>query len=229
MKRISRLLLLAIAVVAAAGSAAAQTPSGLLNILDLQRLVATDTPEAHATLAKHFVALADTYARDAARFNALATAPGGNPNHAPPIAPGARRARQATAAAQLAESARAMAAYHQLRSMSVAAPPPANRALFDGGLGAATPTAAEVDTAAASARTAADHQVLVEYFLTVEARETASANDHAVQARAFRVSGQRRGAELAAMHCDRMAKLSRDAATQAAAAAARHRQLASIG
>lgn len=229
MKRISRLLIVTLAVIATAGTAAAQTSSGVLNILDVQRLVAAATPAAHAALGKHFVALAHTYATDAARFRGLATAPAGNPNHTMAVRPGARRLPQAEAAAQLEESARAMAAYHQLLSLGAPTFVPADRALFDGGLGATLPTVAEVETAAAAARGDVDHRALAEYFLIVEARETAAANTHVRQARLLRVSGQRSGADIAALHCDRLARLSRAAAKDASTSATMHRQLANIG
>jgi hypothetical protein len=229
MKRIFRILSVGLGVIAIVGTAAAQTPSGVLNTLEVQRLVAVDTPAAHATLGRHFVALAHRYDGDAARFTARSTAPHGNPNHASAAAPDARHARQAEAAALLAKSARAMASYHQLLSIGWTPSAPVDRARFDGGLGAAIPTTADVERAGTSARTRDDHRTLVEYFLTVAARQTASANDHAIQARMFRVSGPRGGAEFAAMHCDRLAKLSRAAAARASAAALLHRQLASIG
>jgi hypothetical protein len=229
MKRISHILSVGLGVIAIVGTAAAQTPSGVLNTLDVQRVVAVDTPAGHAALGRHFVALAHRYAGDAAHFTALSAAPPGNPNHALTVAPDPRRVRQADAAALLARSARAMASYHQMLSMGWTPSAPVDRALFDGGFGAAIPTTTEVERAVASARTTVDHRTLVEYFLTVEARETASANDHAMQARMFRVSGPRGGAEFAAMHCDGLAKLSRSAAARASAAALLHRQLASIG
>lgn len=229
MKYISRILSVTLGVIAIVGTAAAQTPSGVLNTLDVQRLVADDTPAAHAALGRHFVALAHWYAGDAARLTALSAVPRGNPNHPSAVAPDARRARQASAAALLATSARAMASYHQLLSMGWTPSAPVDRARFDGGFGAAVPTTADVERAGASARTTVDQRTLVEYFMTVEARETASANDHAMQARMFRVSGPRGGGEVAAMRCDRLAKRSRAAAEQASAAATLHRQLANIG
>jgi len=81
MKLFSRMLVIAAAVVAAAVSASAQTAPGLLNKLEVQRLVAANTPAAHASRAKHFIALTETYGADAARYRALATGFVGNPNH----------------------------------------------------------------------------------------------------------------------------------------------------
>jgi hypothetical protein len=229
MKLFCRMLAGAVLVSAIAGTAAAQTPPGVLNTLDVQRLVAADTPAAHLMLAKHFISVADAYAADAARYNGLATASSGNPNHPSPSFPELRRMREATAAMELSAAARDMATYHQLLSVGTAPVAPADRVRFDGGFGARIPTAPEVAESVAAARTTADHHTLEEYFSTLAKRRSADANEHAAMANRFRVSGQRRGAEAAAMHCDRLASLSREAAKEASAAAAHHRQLASIG
>lgn len=219
---------LAVAFVTA-GTAAAQTTSGVLNILEVQRFVAAGTPAAHVALSSHYMALADRFAADAARFDALANAPFGNPNHPLTVGADRRRVRQAEAAMALSEGAREMAAYHQFLLMGVSAPPPADRATFDGGFGARAPTAWELKAATAAARTAADHHVLEEYYMTVNTRSTTDAKAHAAMANNLRVSGQRRGSEFAAMHCERLAKEAREAAKEASAAAALHRQLADIG
>jgi hypothetical protein len=225
----SRMLVAAALVTAMAGTAAAQTSSGVLNTLDVQRLVAADTPAAHVALGKHFMALADQYAADASRYKALATAPSGNPNHPTPAFADTRRTRQADAATALSEAARDMATYHQLLSTGAARVAPADRARFDGGFGARVPTASEVAAVLAAARTAGDHRTLAEYFSTLAERSTADAKEHATMANNFRVSGQRRGSEFAAMHCDRLAKEARETAKEASASAALHRQLANVG
>ena len=77
---------------------------------------------------------------------------------------------------------------------------------------------------AAKASTPADHRALEEYFLTAAKRYTADANEHATMAAAYR------GTKIAsaAVHCDRLVTLSRDAAKEANAAAARHKELAGI-
>jgi len=228
MKRLFAMVL-AVALVTA-GTLAAQTTSGVLNTLEVQRLVAAGTPAAHVALSSHYMALAEMFATQAARFDALARAPSGAPNH-PVVTMGvnARHVSQAQAAMALSERAREMAAYHQFLSIGAPAAPPVDRATFDGGFAARTPTASELRAATAAARTAADHHVLEEYYMTVNARSAADAKAHAAMANNFRVSGQRRGSELAAMHCDRLAKQAREAAKDASAAAALHRQLADIG
>jgi len=227
MKRLFAMVL-AVALVTA-GTLAAQTTSGVLNTLEVQRLVAAGTPAAHVALSSHYMALAEMFATQAARFDALARAPSGAPNHPVTMGVNARHVSQAQAAMALSERAREMAAYHQFLSIGAPAAPPVDRATFDGGFAARTPTASELRAATAAARTAADHHVLEEYYMTVNARSAADAKAHAAMANNFRVSGQRRGSELAAMHCDRLAKQAREAAKDAGAAAALHRQLADIG
>lgn len=227
MTRVSRVLAVAAAVFIA-DTSAAQTPSWLLNRLEVQRLVSVNTPAAHARLSKHFIALAERYTADAARYRASAAAFVGNPNRGLAVDVGVRRTQQAEDAARLADAARAMTAYHQLLSVGATAVPPPARARFDGGAGASAPTQVELHALARRARTPTDHRVLAEYYLTLEARETARANEHARMATMHRGSGHR-ASEAAAMHRDRMTRLSREAAAHAAAAASVHRQLADIG
>lgn len=225
----SRVLVVAAVVVLIADTSAAQTQSWLLNRLEVQRLVAVNTPEAHARLWKHFIAVAETYTVDAVRYTARANGFVGNPNHGFTNHPDVRRTQQVEDAARRAEAARAMIVYHQLLSVGAPAVPPPTRAQLDGGAGAPAPTQVELNELATRARTPADHGVLAEYYLTLETREATLANEHARMANMHRVSGERRAHETAAMHCDRMARLSREAAKQAAAAASIHRQLANIG
>lgn len=219
----------AVLILAVAVTAAAQNKSAILNSLEVQHLVAADTRAAHATLGKHFIAIAEKYRADAARFNALVTAPTGNPNHPTPSFAATRRVRQADAAITSSEAARDMATYHQLRSVGRTPAAPADRAKFDGGLGARVPIDADVHDAVAAARTTADHRALEEYFATVAERSAADAKEHAAMANTVRASGQRHGAEFAAMHCDRLASQAREAAKRAAASATFHHQLANIG
>jgi hypothetical protein len=77
---------------------------------------------------------------------------------------------------------------------------------------------------AAKASTPADHRALEEYFLTLAKRYAAEANEHITMANTYR------GTRLAqaAVHCDRLVKLSRDEAKEATEAAAMHKQLADV-
>jgi len=56
-----RMLFMLIAVTAVAAPAPAQTRAGVRNQLEVQQLAAADTAEAHAMLAKHFMAVANVY------------------------------------------------------------------------------------------------------------------------------------------------------------------------
>jgi hypothetical protein len=202
--------------------AAAQNTFRLLNVLEVRKLVAADTPAAHAALAKHFVILATNYRGDAQRYSALASVAGGNPNH--PVANLPERwMSRATAATSAANTVRAVAAYHQLLSMGMKAQRPAGAAEFDGGKGAPAPTASELNRVAMAARTRADREELAEYYRTVAGKETARANDCALRAQMARV-GETRTSILVASQYERMMTAARDAAKGAALAARTTRQ-----
>jgi hypothetical protein len=229
MKALYRILAAAVAIVATAGIAYAQAPSNIVNSLEVKQLVAANTPEANASLAKHFTALAEAYTADAAQHRAMARAYVGNPNHSLGNNVSAHCTKLAELATESATAAREMATYHEQLAAGVTATVPKGAAAFHAGAGAPAPTQEQLHQLASAARTPADHRALEEYFLTLAKQDTADAKEHAATAETYRVSGQRRGAEIAAMHCDRLAKLSRDAAKEATAAASAHHQLANVG
>jgi hypothetical protein len=119
---------------------------------------------------------------------------------------------------------RELATYHQTLASGATATPPAGGARFEGGAGAPAPTEQELNAMAAKASTPADHRALEEYFLTLAKRYTADATAHATTASAYR------GTKIAqaAVHCDNLVRLSRDAAKEATAAAEMHKQLANV-
>ena len=83
---------------------------------------------------------------------------------------------------------------------------------------------------AAKASTPADHRALEEYFLRLAKRYTSEASDHKAMASAYRGLPRSPGwAAGAAAHCDRLVALSEGSASEAAGAAAMHRQLAGAG
>jgi len=229
MKRFSRLLIAGAAVLVMASPLAAQTSSGVLNSFEVKRLVTEGTPVTNATLATHFAALADKYAAEAAAHNVMASAYSGNPNHSLGGSMGLHCRKLAELATDSANTAREMVKYHSDLAAGAKPEPPKGAAALDAGKGAPAPTAAELKRLAAAAHAAADHRALEEYFLTLAKQKTAEANEHANMANTFRVSGQRRGSEFAAMHCDSLAKQVRDAAKEATASAELHRQLANVG
>jgi hypothetical protein len=228
MKRFLRLLIVTTGILLMAGSATAQSAPGLLNSLEVKRLVTEGTPAANATLAKHFASLADKYAMEATAHNAMASAYMGNPNHSLGGSMGLHCKNLADLAIASANTAREMVGYHNNLAAGASPEPPKETAAFDVGAGAPAPTTEELKRLAAEARTPADHHALEEYFVTLARRETTNAKAHAAMASSFRVSGQRRGSEFAAMHYDTLAKLARDAAKEAEAAATMHRQLATV-
>ena len=227
MTSLSRYAFAAVAILASATVALAQAPSGVVNKLDVQALVAAGTPEANATLASHFAALADKYTADAARHKDMAKAYAGNANRsaATNIAP--HCARLADIAAESATAAREMASYHRQLAGGAAATAPKQAAKLHAGEGAPAPTTMDLHHMAMMAHSAADHHSLEEYFTTLARQSAADAEAHVAMAKAYR-AGVRKGSDPA-VHCDRLAKLARDAAKEATEAASLHRQLANVG
>jgi hypothetical protein len=228
MRTFLRILTITALAVAPAQTAAAQNAAGLLNTVNVQRLVVADTPDAHTALAKHFVALAAIYRADADRYSARAAAPGGNPNHPFAADTRERRMRQAEAAATASRTVRAVAAYHQILSIGGTSRRPAGAPAFDGGKGAPQPTLAELNELASAAATRSDRREVVEYFLVMARTETAKAEAYAQTARMTRVSGARNTEGIAARY-EHLASVAREAARQANLAVELHRQLAAIG
>ena len=228
MKPITRIVLTAIALLWSASFVAAQMPTGILNKLEVQKLVAAGTPEANATLARHFAALADGYAAEAARHKDMAAAYGANPNRSVVTNIAPHCAKLADLANESAAAAREMAEYHEQLAAGAKATTPRDAASFQSGKGAPEPTKADLHHLAMMARTAADHHALEEYFTTLAKKNTADAESHVAMARAYRASVRKGGGDPAA-HCDRLVKLAREAAKEATEAAALHHQLANVG
>jgi hypothetical protein len=173
----------------------------------------------------HFGVLAEMYAADAKRHNAMASGF---------IAAPVRRYAANTAGdhckrleqlnLESAAILRELAAHHEALAAGKTSTVPRGASRFEQGEGAPTPTAEELSALAAEASTPADHRALEEYFTTVAKRYTADAKSHATMAQAYQ--GTR--IAQAAVHCERLVKLSREAAKEATAAAALHKQLAEI-
>jgi hypothetical protein len=228
MRLVLRILVVTAFAMASANTATAQNASGLLNTVDVQRLVVADTPAAHAALAKHFIALAAMYRAAAARYSARAASPGGNPNHPYGADARQRRVRQATDASALERSVRDVAAYHLILSIDGTWTRPVGAAAFDGGAGAPPPTRTRLDELAKVARTSSAHRELVEYFLIMARTESSNAEAYARTARMARVSGAR-NTEAMAVRFEYLASTAREAARRANLAVELHRQLAEIG
>ena len=213
------------ALLALAGIAAAQNkPSGLLNSLEVRQLVERAEPADNARLGAHFSALADRYAAEAKRHISMSQSFVGNPSRNLGTGMSAHCKRLVDLNTQSATTVRELAAYHQKLASSTPATPPKDGARFQGGAGAPEPTSKELDALAAKANTPAEHRALEEYFLTLAKRYSNDANEHVTLAQTYR--GTR--IAQAAVHHDRLAGLSRDAAKEATAAAEMHKGLAGV-
>ena len=219
------LAILPLALLMFAAQAASQTPSPVLNTLEVQKLVASNEPGDNARLSAHFTALADRYAADARRHTAMAQGFVAAPTRRVPANAASDHCRRlAQLNTQAAETLRELASHHERLASGAVSTPPRNGARFQAGVGAPEPTDAELTALAAKASTPADHRALEEYFVSASKRYTADANAHVAMAQAYR--GTR--ITQAAAHCDRLVMLARDAAKEATAAAAMHKQLADV-
>ncbi|HEY1303828.1 MAG TPA: hypothetical protein VGF24_09795 [Vicinamibacterales bacterium] len=213
------------AVLTAAASVMAQErPAGLLNNLEVRQLVARAEPDDDARLSAHFTALADRYAAEAKRHISMAQSFAANATRNFGSGMSAHCKRLADLNTQSATTVRELAAYHEKLAGGAPATLPRDAAKFQGGAGAPQPSQKELNELAAKASTPVDHRSLEEYFLTLARRYTTDADNEAALAQTYR--GTR--IAQAAVHHDRLAGLSRDAAKEANAAAEMHKQLASV-
>lgn len=213
---------LAASLLLAAGAAAQDKASGLLNTVEVRQLVERADPADHARLGAHFTALGERYAAEARRHVSMAQSFGSNPNRNLGSGMSAHCKRLADLNKQFATTARELAAYHEKLAVGSPATRPADGVGLEGG--ASEPTERELDALAAKAGMPGEHRALEEYFLTLAKRYTAAADDHARLAMTYR--GTR--IAQAAVHHDRLAALSRDSAKEVTAAAAMHKQLAGV-
>lgn len=216
-----------LALVGLAAGAGAQERENLLTSIDVKRLVASAQPGDHARLRDHFAALADQYVTEARRDTNMARTLGGNPNRRFGAGSGNKYIRLAKSATESAATVRELAAHHERLAAGLPSIAPQNSARFEAGEGAPAPTRRQLSELAAGARTPADHRVLGEYYATVAAQNEKAADERVALGRMYRASGIR--SLIPAMESDRMAKVYRDAANQARAAATEHRQLAQVG
>ncbi len=214
-----------LAFVAMANVAAAQQPSQELSTLQMAQYVSSAQPADHARLRDHFVALADRYTADAARHAAMMSTFAGNPNRTSGDNLAVHCRRLGHLATEAAATVAGLAFHHGLLADGIRSVAPVGSWRFELGEGARQPTDRELRLAALNARTPADHGTLEEYFVGVAARRTAEAVAYLAMAQAYRGNPNRRGGDPA-VHFDRMARLSREAAARAEAAAFDHHQLA---
>jgi hypothetical protein len=215
---------LVLALLALSAANAAAESSAVLNIIEVQKLVASGTPADNARLAAHFTTLAEQSASEARQHETMASAFGGNPSRQVGTSMSAHCDRLAELNRQAAATLGELAAHHRKLAALVPSIVPPNAAAYQSGKGARVPTDTELRDLAAKATTPADHRALMEYFSETASRHAAAADDHVRMAQSYR--GTRIAS--AATHCDRMVTLSRDAAKEATAAAVMHKDLAGI-
>src|SRR5688572_28631431 len=219
---------LALAAVAAltfaASSAAQDRAPGLLNNLEVRQLVARAEPGDQAQLSAHFTALADRYATEAKRHVSMSQSFIGNPSRNLGIGMSVHCKQLANLNTQSETTVRELAAYHAKLASGTPAAPPKDGARFQGGAGAPEPSEKELNALAAKASTPAEHRGLEEYFLTLAKRYTTAADQHVTLAQTYVGT---KIAQASAIH-DHLARLARDSAKEATAAAEMHKQLAGI-
>ena len=214
----------------AVGAAAQVNQPGILTGLEVKQLIARGEPADHARLRGHFTALADRYEADAKQHNAMARAFVQNPGRRVAANRSSDHCRRLeNLATQSAATVRELAAHHGREAAGIPSTAPDNAARFEAGEGARVvwEHEKEIHDLAANARTAADHGAIAEYFESIEKQYNKDVNEHSAMAQAYRAAPNRRGGDPAA-HCDRLVRLSREAAKEAGAVAAEHRQLARI-
>jgi hypothetical protein len=211
-------------LVLSAAFAAAQ-PAPILNIIEVQKLVASDAPADQARLATHFTELADQSSSQAKRHETMWTAYAGHRSPSLGASMGVHCARLAELNSAAATTLGELAAHHRTLAMGAASTVPPNAAAYHSGKGARTPTGNDLRALAAKANTAADHRALMEYFLTTAKRHAAAAADYTRMAQFYR------GTKLAAagFNADHLAMWSRGAEKEAIAAATMHEDLAGLG
>ena len=220
-----RLVGVAAAFLALAGTATAQDKANaLLNTLEVRQLVARAEPADNARLSAHFSALADRYTAEAKRHVSMSQSFVGNPSRNLGTGMSVHCKRLAELNTESATTVRELAAYHEKLAAGAPATPPREGARFQGGAGASEPTEKELNALAAKAGTPAEDHALEEYFLTLAKRYTTAADEHVTLAATFRGT---KIAQASAIH-DHLARLARDSAKEATAAAEMHKQLANV-
>jgi hypothetical protein len=219
----------AIAVLTLAAVPTAQErPSGLLNSLEVRRLVARGGPGDHAQLSAHFTRLGDWYAAEAKRHLSMSQNFVVSPTRNLESGLKAHCKRLADINAQSAAIVRDLAVHHERLASGTPSTAPVGGASFEAGIGAPAPTDRELRDLAASARTAGDHLALADQFLTLSERYRAEVTRHTSMAQMTIGNPSRNLSTGMAAHCDRLVKLADEAADTAERAAALHSELAGI-
>lgn len=206
----------ALVLLAFAGIARAQTSTSVVNALELERLMASNAPADHAKASAHFVALADRYTAEAAVHEQMAQSYRSNPTLKLSKDVSVHCEKLATLNREAARTVRTLAEHHQKISAGVASTTPtaADRLANV----APAPTPQELTTLAATASSAADHTALAQYYRTLQTTYASDAKEHTRLAMYYH--GTKAKADAA--HCERLARLSKDAAAEAGIVADMH-------
>ena len=206
-----------------AASIAAQT-TPILNIVEVQKLVASETPADHGRLALHFTALAEQAAGEAKRHQAMARSFGGNPSRQIGTNMTVHCNRLAELNTQAATTLRELAGHHNKLAAGASSTLPPKAVPYESGKGARVPTDQELSDLATKAATRADQRALLEYFQTPAKRHAAAANEYT------RLEQTYRGTRLAAagLNATHLARVSREAEKEASAAAKMHEDMAGL-
>ena len=222
------LVVVALATLTPASNLSAQnTPSALLNEAEVRQLIVRGEPADHARLSTHFTAMAQRYTTDATRHEAMGQAFSGNTKLAHMAASQREHCRQLSARnLESAATLRELAAHHSKLAAGTASDPPKGSERFESSPDARVETDAELARLAATAETAADHRALDGYFTVLAARYDREANESAAYAKTWRGMTRNPSAPGVAATWDRLARQQREAATEARAAAAMHKEQA---
>lgn len=228
MKSLFRVVVMAGACVGAATGAVAATPSGVLNKLEVQKLVVEETPIASLTLAAHFNGLAEQFFDEAGHYGDLVVVYRANANRSATTTAGDSSARLAARARTWGLRARELARYYFDLAASREAVLPIGATALQSGYGAPEPSTGDLRKLALTARTRADHLALREYYSTLARQRAAEADNYLTAATAYR-AGVHRGSYDPGFTFERLARIARKAAKEATQAADRHQVFANIG
>ena len=209
-------------LIAVAPLAAQDRVNGILNSVEVRQLVARAEPAADARLAGHLRGRADRYTAEEKREASMSQSFMANPGRNLGTGMSTHCKRLADLNSKFATTTRELAAFYEKLAAGAAATLPHDSSRFQAGAGAPEPTVAELKAMAATASTPAEHRALAEYFQTLAKRYTATADEHATFAQTYRGT---KIAHASTIH-DHLARLARDSAKEATAAAEMHRQLA---
>ena len=224
----SSIVLVVLAALTPASNLSAQnTPSALMNEAEVRQLLVRGAPADHARLSTHFTAMAQRYTTDATRHEAMGQAFSGNTKLAHMAASQREHCRQLTTRnLESAATLRGLAAHHAKLAAGGVSEPPKGSERFERGSGARVPTDDELMRLAAAAESAADHRALEGYFTSLATRYDREAKESAAYADSWRGMTRNPSAPALAANWDRLARQQREAATEARAAAAMHKEQA---